>query len=161
MAYSMTEETIKTLKAFILANYNTYLTQITTEKADDIPLPMIETQNISTGFIDLDSQKKWPYLAIIPVAEDWDMLSTGTDQVESGIQITIVIGGYRQSYLADMILRYGAAMRNMLSSNYQLGVADHALEVSPTMSVVYFQDVQGQADLKAVRLTIVIKKDIV
>jgi len=161
MAYSYTEETIATLKAFILANYNTYLAQITTEKADDIPLPMIETQNLSTTYIDLESQKKWPYMTIIPFAEDWKLLTTGSDQVECGIQITIVIGGYRETYLSNMILRYASAMRNMLSANYTLGVSGHNLEVSPEMSVVYFQEVQGQADLKACRLTIVIRKDIV
>lgn len=160
MAYSYTENTMDTLKAFILANLNTYLTQISTEKADSIPLPMVETQNLGVGYIDLDSQKKWPYLTIVPVGEDWEILSSGTDQVEAVFQITVVVGGYRESYLSAMILRYAAAIRNMLSANYTLGVSGHNLEVSPSMTVIYFQEVQGQADLKACRLTITIKKDV-
>lgn len=158
--YSTTEETMDTLKAFILANLNTYLTAITTEKADSIPLPMPETQDIDIGYLDLDSQKKWPYLTIVPVGEDWALLTTGSDQVEAAIQITVVVGGYRESYLSAMILRYAAALRNMLSANYTLGVSGHNLEVSPEMTVLYFQEVQGQADLKACRLTIIIKKDV-
>lgn len=160
MAYSYTEDTMENLKAYIVSNLQTFLTQITAEKADSVPLPMIEEHNIDTGYMDLDNQKKWPYISIVPMGDEWTILTADQDTLECVLQVTFVIGGYREAFLAAQILRYAAAFRNMLNADYRLGDSRLNQMVSPEMTVVYFQEVQSQADLKASRVTMTIKKDI-
>lgn len=151
---------MENLKSYMISNFETFLTQITDEKNDKIPLPMIEDHNIDIGFMDLDNQKKWPYLSIVAIGDEWKVLTSGQDTLEAVFQCTFVIGGYRESHLAAQILRYADAFRNMLNADYRLGDTTLNQMVSPEITVVYFQEVQSQADLKASRVTITIKKDI-
>lgn len=161
MGYSHTEDLMDALKAFIIANYQTYLTQITTEKADSVPLPMVASDDIILGYMDIDTRKKWPAIFIVPITETWGIdMSLGGESLQAMFQVNIMAGGYRDSWLSEMIIRYASAFRNMLRSDLAIGLTDNTLKQEPDMQVNYYQQVYSQTDLKAARIIFVLTKEV-
>jgi hypothetical protein len=161
MSLSYIEDTMDGIKTYILANVQTYLTAVINAQGDNVPLPMVETQNITIGYMDLENQKKWPAIFIVPIAENWGQNNRlGVQDVEMILEVSIVIGGYRESWLASMIYRYASALRNMFMSDITIGDNTNAQRLEPEHRVDYFQRTYAKEDLKAAKLTISVTKDV-
>jgi hypothetical protein len=121
---------------------------------------MVTSDNIILGYIDVESRKEWPAIFIVPIAETWGMdMSLGRESVQVMLQVNIVVGGYREAWLSDMIIRYASAFRNMLRSDIDIGVHDNTLKQEPDIQTNYYQQVYS-TDLKAARVIIVLTKEV-
>ena len=159
MALSYTEDLLYDVRAYVIANLDTYLTAIKTEKGDSrtIPLGIGDTNSVLVGATDLASYDNYPVIIFHPVQTNWEPIASGLEQMEITTAIWVVCGGYEETRLARMVYRYADAFRNLFRENYTLGnkVSDTRME-----SVEYYPSLLGEPQLKGGKIIVRIVKDI-
>lgn len=157
---SYTEDTLDDVKAFILANLQTYLSGILAIKGDsrDIPLDMFEDEQILIGESDVGIYDNYPMMFINPMEDKFEYLASGIDTLQTQAVISVVVSGYEEATLMKMCMRYGAAMRNMIRENTTF---DNAVDEIAVDTIVYIQNILGAPELSGVNIIIYITKQIV
>lgn len=154
---SHVEDMIAGLKTFLLASLGAYLTAVNTAKNDGITVKMPSTEDIVLGAVDLAGYDDYPVVFLVPIGEEYEPLTASTDTIRATITAWLVIGGYSEADLNRMIWRYGAQLRNVMRDYPTWG---GVVEVSEVREVAYFPVVLGEAELQAVRVTVVAEKEL-
>lgn len=154
---SHVEDMIAGLKTFLIASLGAYLTAVNTAKNDGVTLTMPDSGDIVLGAMDLAGYDDYPVVFLVPIGEEYEPLTASTDLVRATITVWLVIGGYSEADLNKMIWRYGAQLRNVMRDYPTWG---DTVEVSQVKEVAYFPIVLGEAELQAVRVTVVAEKEL-
>lgn len=154
---SHVEDMIAGLKTFLIASLGAYLTAVNTAKNDGVTLTMPDSGDIVLGAMDLAGYDDYPVVFLVPIGEEYEPLTASTDLVRATITVWLVIGGYSEADLNKMIWRYGAQLRNVMRD---YPTWSDTVEVSQVKEVAYFPIVLGEAELQAVRVTVVAEKEL-
>ena len=156
---SHVEDMVGGLKTFLLANLNTYLTAITTAKADSVTLSAPDSDDYVLGAINLLEQGRedYPVVFLVPIGEVYEPLTASTDLIRATIAVWLVMGGYAEATLYKQTWRYGAEIRNLLRDYPTWG---GTVEVSQVKEIAYFPVVLGEEELQAVRVTVEAEKEL-
>ena len=154
---SHVEDMVNGLKTFLDTNLGTYLTAVTTAKADSIALPDVDLEDIVLGALNLEDYDDYPVIFLVPIGEEYTPLTASTDLVRATIAIWLVMGGYAQATLYKQIWRYGAELRNVLRDEPTWGAT---VEVSQVKEVAYYPLVLNEEELQAVRVTVEAEKEL-
>ena len=156
--YSHTEDVLNGLQSFIQDNFETYIDEILSDKSNDYPLPVPTDNDVIIGILDPEAYDNYPVVFLVPMEDAYDVLSMGSDNLEVTASVWLIIAGYESTTMTKMIMRYGAAFRNMFRANFSLS---NAVDEISTDTIHYFPEWGADDKIQAVRVTVKIIKEIV
>lgn len=156
--YSHTEDLLNALSTYIKANYSTYIAAILTDKSNDYALPVPTANDVIIGYIDPALHDNYPVIFLVPMEDKYEILSMGSDTLEVTASVWLVISGYKPETMTKQIMRYGAAMRNMIRANWTLG---NTVDEISTDTIHYYPEMYADQEMQAVRVTVKMIKEIV
>lgn len=149
MSLSHTEDLLNALESHIESNLAARLTAISTDIDDAIPLPVLT--DVVVGVTDLAGYASWPLGVIIPVRDQYEALSMGADELTAEVDLWVIAANYADATLYRQVLRYGAALRNLIEDDPSLGDAVGDCRVQ---ELEYFPRLAGVDGARAVRLRV-------
>ena len=154
MAYeSYEEDIIYAVKNFLVDNLKTYLTGIETDKADGITLDDIKRYEV--GDKDIYKGNQYPYALFNPDEIEYEPLSIQHDTLRMKILLTVAIKTADTEKLTLKSMRYAAAIRQCINSDYTVG---NAVDIIKPTSVIHYARPVGIEDIKVVDILLECEK---
>jgi hypothetical protein len=155
MSLSYTEDVLDALENYTEANLGTRLSAITADQGDGMALP--DLNDVLVGVTSLEGYHNWPLGFIIPVSDNWEMLTMEGWELTVEADFWIVSAGYAEDTLYRQMLRYAAGLWAMIDAEPDLGdqVGDCAIQ-----TVEYYPRVAGVDGARAARLRLVLTQEV-
>lgn len=146
------EQILDEVKAIMIANFNTKLTQITTDKGDSIVLPPVDTDAYFLQSLDEEAVNFDPFVAY--GIEDIESNSNGHLTSEKiFITVAVVLVDNGRNDINRIMFRYSRALKEIFEENWQNHNTSTKINVNRS-TVVPFQALDSSATYKAIGIEI-------
>lgn len=146
------ESILDSVKTILVDNFNTKLTEISTEKNDNITLPPIDSNAYFLQSLDESIANFDPFIAY--GIEDIETTSIGPRSADRLlISIVIVLADNGRDNINRIMFRYSKALKQIFEDNWQLVESSTKINISSS-TVVPFRSLDSSATYKAVGIEI-------
>jgi len=152
---SYAEDLLNAVETFTESNLATYLTAIETEKGDSVTPSNLN--GVEVGVYDPSKYNNFPLGFLLPLSEEYEPLSMGSDELTLTAELWVIDRGYDEATLTTRVARFAAALRNMVRSNMDLGSTIGEIRFN---TAEYFPRVYGVEDAQGARVTLTIIQEV-
>jgi len=140
------EQVLEAVKSYILDKYNELVEELS---EPDIPLVPVDERSVIVGEIDLDKNTFSHCISIMPVSEEYEGLSLGSNEARLQLEIYIFVRKANPKLLFQQAQRLGQIMKQVIYNDETLG---GVVEDTTVNRLEVFFGVEGSNEIQAVML---------
>lgn len=144
------EEICSALKTALVTYLPTYLANYATEQE---PLPALNENAVSGGYVDLDLMKMKQCAFIIPGSQELQQVAISEATEATTFDVFVFVRGDKLKRLYQKAMRYGAAIKDMFMQDYSIHGAVGQVTIN---EMDYFDEVEAEDFCKAIRIGLTI-----
>lgn len=146
------EEILENIKTIMTSNFNTKLTEITTDKGDSIVLPTVDSSAYFLQSLDEAAANFDPFVAY--GIDTIETVSIGPHSSEKiFISAVVVLSDNGRDNINKIMFRYSRALKEIFEENWKIDASSTKINISRS-TVVPFQALDSSATYKAIGIEI-------